>query len=126
MKDKPQKQCSHPTCESECRREKKAGLKRTPIKKKPYKIKPVAKKTMIELKKYRKLRTEFLNAHPVCQVDGCGPATDVHHMKGRVGELLTNTEYFLAVSRTCHNKIEKEPDWAKAMGYSLSRLKKSA
>jgi hypothetical protein len=43
-------------------------------------------------------------------------------MKGRIGDLLTDRRYMLPVSDRGHKKIELNPDWAKEMGYSLSRL----
>lgn len=61
----------------------------------------------------------------MCQVDGCCRyAQEVHHRKGRLGDLLTDTKYFLAVCGICHNKIELQPKWAKENGYSVSRLAK--
>jgi len=59
-------------------------------------------------------------------------ATDIHHMKGRVGyadqwarennvSLLLDERFWLAVSRLGHIRIEDNPDWARKMGYSESR-----
>ena len=48
-------------------------------------------------------------------------STDVHHMKGRIGPLLTDTKFFLAVCRSCHTWIEEHPKEAKELGYSISR-----
>jgi len=65
----------------------------------------------------------FLNDNPFCKV--CGKsATDVHHMRGKIGEDLTDSRYFLAVCRGCHTLIEENPTWAKEKGYSLNRLDK--
>ena len=70
---------------------------------------------------YKKVRYDFLMANPICEVCG-GMATEIHHVKGRMGELLINPDYFLAVCRKCHDNIESNPTWAKENGYSLSRL----
>jgi len=51
----------------------------------------------------------------------CGSdATEVHHKKGR-GILLRVVEFWMAVCRECHQRIEREPNWAKRMGYSINR-----
>ena len=80
-------------------------------------------------KRYRKVRTEFLRQHPLCQAkidqDCKKVATDVHHMRGKVGEEdYLNQKYFLAVCRHCHGIIERSPAWARQNGFSLSRLSK--
>jgi hypothetical protein len=43
-------------------------------------------------------------------------------MKGRIGNLLTDTSHFLAVCRQCHSWIEEHPTEAKELGFSKSRL----
>lgn len=57
-----------------------------------------------------------------CPVTG-KQTNQVHHKKGRIGSLLLDQRYWLAVSDEGHREIELNPDWAKEMGYSLSRLK---
>lgn len=49
-------------------------------------------------------------------------STQVHHMKGKIGDLLLDQRWWLGVSDEGHKKIESEPLWAKEEGYSLSRL----
>ena len=73
-----------------------------------------------ENKSYLVLRELFLK-DKICPITG-EPATEIHHKKGRIGELLCDVKYWLAVSRTGHIKIENNPEWAKQQGYSLSRL----
>lgn len=73
-------------------------------------------------REYDKVRAEYLSAHEFCEVCGWGEGLQIHHKKGRIGELLTDTRFFLAVCHTCHQKIELFPQWAKEKGYSLSRL----
>jgi hypothetical protein len=74
-------------------------------------------------KEYNKLAKQFITLHPKCQVKSCNaPSACVHHKSGRVGELLLNTKYFLAVCLPCHRKIEENPTWAKKEGYSVSRI----
>ena len=59
----------------------------------------------------------------ICDVKGCWrDATDIHHMKGREGDLLLDKKYWMPVCRKHHIYIEKHPVWAKENGYSLNRL----
>lgn len=89
----------------------------------PKKIAKRSKKGQKEDRQYTIKRLRFL-AQPGnqrCPVTG-QMATEIHHMKGRVGDLLLDQKYWLAVSREGHRKIEENPDWAKEMGYSISRI----
>jgi hypothetical protein len=88
--------------------------------KKAYSIPKFSEKKKQELVKYKRVRDKFMTGK-VCAV--CGKdATDLHHMKGRIGELLVDVTCFLAVCRPCHQKIEDNPAWAKENGYSFDRL----
>lgn len=89
-------------------------------KSKPKKIKPLSDKRAAQNKEYLALIKVFLEGKR-CPITG-EKATEVHHMKGRIGDLLTDVKYFLAVSKEGHRRIEENPEWAKEMGYSLNRL----
>lgn len=91
-------------------------------KSKPGKIKPRADKRAKQERIYNKIRPVFLEGK-ICPITK-QPATEIHHKKGRIGDLLIDIRYFLAVSDEGHKKIEANPEWAKKMGYSLSRLSK--
>ncbi len=73
-----------------------------------------------------RVRSEYLNKHPNCEAKRpsicCFDATEIHHKKGRIGDNLTDSNYFLAVCRNCHNWIEDNPKMAKEFGFSLDRL----
>lgn len=105
-------------------------------------IRRVSSKRAAQLKEYSKLRKEFLAANPFCQVwmdenpeyAAVSPlsnmgisywednrATDVHHMKKRVGKMLLDTRYWMAVSRTAHQRIHQFPKWAREKGYLLDK-----
>lgn len=86
-------------------------------------IKKVSDKRKIENAKYLLLRIEFLGKpeNKKCPITG-KPTTDVHHMKGRIGSLLLDTRYWVALSREGHKFVEENPEWAKENGYSLNRL----
>lgn len=102
----------------EKRGEMNAFLKRTPIKK-------VSKKQLENLKEYRKVRDEFMKQNRTCQarLQGCTvKATDLHHKKSRIGDLLTDTKFFMAVCRQCHNKIEDGGAWVYEQGLKIKRL----
>lgn len=100
-------------------------------------IPPRSKKRAKQEREYSKVRKKFLEENPHCAVhDGEWSqengnflfepclATEVHHQKGKIGALLTDTRYFLPVCRVAHDYIEKHPLEAKEKGYSLSRLGK--
>lgn len=89
-------------------------------------IAPRSKKRAAQEREYSKLRKDFLLSSPTCQAklpNRCTHhATDVHHMKGRIGPLLTDTKFFLAVCRSCHDWIETHPEEAKELGFSISKI----
>lgn len=93
-------------------------------KKKPKKtIKPISDKRIQEMNIYRKRRDRYMEKHEICEVKGCNnKSNDLHHKKSRLGSLLYDEKYFFACCRSCHQKIELNPVWAKENGYSLDRL----
>ncbi len=75
-------------------------------------------------REYSKLRKQFLSERSVCRakIHNCSiQATDVHHMKGR-GKYHLDTTTWLPVCRNCHMWIETNPEDAKELGYSISRV----
>lgn len=86
-------------------------------------IPKVSKKRQIQNLQYSVLRTEFLGKkeNQICPITG-KPTTDIHHKKGRVGELFLDTKYWVALSREGHRFVEENHEWAKEKGYSLNRL----
>ena len=96
---------------------------------KPTNRKPIARRSPKRAKQerdYMKERKTFLLSSPSCQahlINICTKhSTDVHHKKGRIGQLLTDTKFFLAVCRPCHDWIELNPKEAKELGYSINRI----
>jgi len=74
---------------------------------------------------YSLVRKAFLLKNVKCQADlpGCSTAaTEIHHKKGRIGNLLIDSKFFLGVCRNCHDIIENQPNLAKELGFSESRL----
>lgn len=91
-----------------------------PIEKRSEKQKAV----ISELKKLYKI---FLAKNPKCKANlsGCTKqATEVHHAKGRVGANATDAKTFIALCHSCHRWVEENPEQAKELGLSKSRLKK--
>lgn len=86
-------------------------------------IKKVSEKRKIENKVYLDLRKIYLNKpeNKICPITG-EKTTEIHHKKGRIGDLLNDTRFWMAVSRKGHQIIENNPEWAKKYGYSLNRI----
>lgn len=77
-----------------------------------------------EEKIYQGKRIIFLSEHPVCEMHlpFCTiQSTDVHHMEGRIGELLLDVTKWKAACRACHNWVETHPKEAIELGFSLKR-----
>lgn len=96
---------------------------RTKYKKKRTPIKSVSKAMRSQRKLYSRVRKEFFStgSNQLCKARVSGVclihATDIHHMAGRIGELLTNTNYFLPVCRACHMHIHSNHQWAEEQGF---------
>jgi hypothetical protein len=87
------------------------------------KIKSVSDKMLDSLKEYRKVRDVYMDEHTICEHPECSsPSTELHHKKGRVGQLLTNNKYFCALCHSHHEWVEKNPILAKELGLSMDRL----
>ena len=70
---------------------------------------------------YKVKRKRYLEENRICEA--ClKQATEIHHKKGRLGTMIYNELYFMAVCRTCHLYIENNPQEAKVKGWSVSRL----
>jgi len=92
---------------------------------KPKSISPVSAKRQVEMDTYGKLREAFLIVNPHCKakLQKCtAKATDVHHKAGRIGENYLKIGTWLAVCRNCHRWIEDNPEAAKELNLSESRL----
>ncbi len=76
-------------------------------------------------KEYLKKKKAYLAIHKTCEVEDCKKAaTDLHHKKTRIGNMLTDEKYFMAVCRKCHTKITTNSKWAIQQGYSISKFSK--
>jgi hypothetical protein len=106
--------------------QRKAKLvRKTPMKRR-------SKKQAKRLSLYKPIRENYLKENSECaakmkdgtRLDGCRFfATQVHHGKGRMGDLLFDENYFIPVcDGPCHKWLEENPQAAKEIGLSLKRL----
>lgn len=127
------------------RREASWGrLKREPKPRK--RVKQVSDHARQRLEEYRKARAAYLRDCPFCEVcveinslvgkpmESWHPdsppepntvwtlpkkeheATDIHHVRGRAGPLLTDRRHFKATCRNAHDWIHAQPSLARALG----------
>lgn len=61
------------------------------------------------LREYAKSRKVFLYEHPKCAVFPELRATEIHHTRGRIGELLNMDAFWAPVSRKGHEWINANP-----------------
>jgi len=81
-------------------------------------LRRVSKRRSEEMKEYSKKRTEFLTELPICEVCMKATATDVHHKAGR-GKHYLDEETWLSTCRSCHDRIHREPIWAREKGFLI-------
>lgn len=90
------------------------------------KIKPMSDKRKTESEIYSDKREQFLLTRWCAyHGHGCIPTT-VHHSKGRTGTLYLDERYWKALCMVAHEWVEKNPDKAKDLGLSESRLAKQS
>lgn len=91
--------------------------------------KPVTKvsdKRAGQLAEYYKLRKEYLSLYPVCEVEECNiKAIDIHHQRGKEGERLLDTNFFMSVCRKHHEEMTEHSKEAIEKGHSFLRTGKS-
>lgn len=89
----------------------------------PRSIRRVSNKQAKRLREYNKIRDKFMEENPVCMFPDCErEATDLHHSRGRIGDNLLDPSTFKSLCREHHHYIEVNPDVAKELGLSQSRL----
>jgi len=96
------------------------------VEKKPKAIRRRSKKMTKRMVEYHKLKAQFLKDNPTCVVfpwDGWKqrPATQIHHRHGRLGSLLLDTRFWLAVSQTGHDWIHTHMEQARAYGFLCAK-----
>lgn len=117
------KQCGHLRCGEVCRFGKKPSkrysIKRTPIKKKFYKINKNSEKRKQENKEYSNERVKWLAENPYCELKVPGVckvyATEAHHPAGRVGH-LRDWKIMKRACFKCHRWVHDNHEEALEMG----------
>lgn len=97
-----------------------------------YSTKPIqrrSKKRAAAERQYSKQRAIFLQTHDRCKMGHyafmpCSGELTVHHQRGRIGDLLLDEKFWIALCMGHHEFVETHPMWAKENGFSLSRLSK--
>ena len=82
-------------------------------------IKSCSDKRAKRLAEYSKVRKVFLASNPACsaKLKGCrGKSSEVHHKRGRIGRLLCDTRFFVAICRRCHDWIGDNGAEARKLG----------
>jgi hypothetical protein len=85
-------------------------------------INPISKKRKEENKIYLKERLVFLSLNKICPIFKDKKTTDIHHKKGRTGDLFLDKKYWIALSSEGHFLVENNPKWARENGYTVNRL----
>ena len=86
-------------------------------------IKQVSDTQAKRLKRYRIARDEYFKDYPVCQFPNCGSRNiTLHHMKGKIGELLWNKKWFKSLCMYHHRIVEESPLESKILNLSANRL----
>lgn len=84
---------------------KKQYNKENPVNKIPQHSEKRAKQELV----YKIKKKKYMAEHKICERCNNEPSEDLHHKKGRIGDLLTDERYFMAVSRECHDWIHLHP-----------------
>lgn len=87
-------------------------------------IPPRSSKRRKQEAQYLRDRESFLAARPRCEMKlHCCTAwaTEVHHMRGRVGALLLDQEWWLPGCHACHAAVTVNPQMAYDLGLSAHR-----
>jgi len=67
---------------------------------------------------YAALAAEFKRQHPRCGVCGTNPVDDIHHSRGRLGSLLSDTRFWIPTCRTCHAWIDSNRNAARELTWN--------
>lgn len=106
--------------------DKRRGKNNKAKKRKP--IRHISKKRQKQEVAYQVLRKVYLATHPACEAkiskECAGLSNQVHHMAGRIGELLNDDTKFLATCGPCHMWIENNRIAAIELGFSELRTNK--
>lgn len=92
------------------------------------KIKSISKSRQVRLKEYAKVKAAYLKARSIqvfdkylFECDCCGGTlpikkATIHHKRGRIAALLTDTRHWAALCIGCHHRVTDHPEWARKAG----------
>lgn len=99
-----------------------------PAKKQPAKIKQVSDRQASLNREYAKESRPVWKGQP-CQIRSpvCTKhAQGIHHRKGKgTKKDLMDKRYWMAACNFCNSYVENHDEWARKLGFKVSRLKKS-
>lgn len=145
------KPCKHPCCPDSgpCRKAKSPQKRKEPIKRKetrqkspqinknigkarkPQEIAPnrpkiakIAKSNVPKYREYAKNAKIYRQNNPLCMINapGCTRFTEgVHHVKGKIGDLLLDETHWMPACNWCNNWIEANSERAFELGLKKSK-----
>lgn len=93
-------------------------MKRTPLRSR-------SNKESARVRRYMSVRSDVIeaaNGSCLARTTHCrGAADQVHHRKGRDGDLVDDPEYLLPVCWSCHNYIHGNPETSYDRGWMVKR-----
>lgn len=89
------------------------------------KIRPLSSKMRGKLAEYRSLKDQYLKDNPNCARCGTNQNISLQHLKGRIGDNLTDVNNFMTLCIPCHRFINDNPEYAIKNGFAKSRLSSS-
>lgn len=92
--------------------------------KKKTRLKPISAKQVERLKEYRIVRDEYLRQNPNCARCGTNQNISLQHLKGRIGDNLTDVNNFMTLCIPCHQWATEFTRDAIEQGFAKSRLDK--
>lgn len=75
-------------------------------------LNPIGAVMKARLGGYMRLREAFLRDRQCCERCGKQCKRDVHHTRGRAGDLLTAVQWWVALCRDCHDWVAVNPNLA--------------
>lgn len=84
-------------------------------------LRPISDKHREEMKRYMPIRNQHLKENPQCAVYPSLPATQIHHTRGKLGELRFDRRGFRSVSLKGHIWIDNHPEEARKRGLLCER-----
>lgn len=71
---------------------------------------------------YNKLKKEYLSKYVRCVVYPNRASTQIHHTRGRLGDMLCNIKWWLPLSWEGHRWIHDNPAEARLRGFDFNKF----